>query len=52
MARGIDLALLHEQVQYNPYSGLPPWSGYQAVKHIFHGPDWKKNVITPQHRIP
>jgi phospholipase C len=22
------------------------WSGYQAVKHIRHGPDWKK-VITP-----
>jgi phospholipase C len=29
-----------------PYSGL--WSGYQAVKHIFHGPDWKKDIITPQ----
>ncbi len=29
-----------------PFSGL--WSGYQAVKHIFYGPDWKKNVITPQ----
>ncbi len=36
--------------KYNkPYSGL--WSGYQAVKHIFHGPDWKKNIITPQHRF-
>ena len=23
------------------------WSGYQAVKHIRYGPDWKKNVITP-----
>jgi phospholipase C len=32
-----------------PYSGL--WSGFQAVKHIFHGPDWKTNVITPQHRF-
>ena len=23
------------------------WSGYQAVKHIRYGPDWKKDVITP-----
>jgi len=30
----------------SPYSGL--WSGYQAVSHIFNGPDWKKDVITPQ----
>jgi phospholipase C len=30
----------------SPFSGL--WSGYQAVRHIFHGPDWKTDVITPQ----
>ncbi len=24
------------------------WSGYQAVKHIRYGPDWKQDVITPQ----
>jgi phospholipase C len=29
-----------------PLSGY--WSGYQAVRHIFNGPDWKTNVITPQ----
>jgi phospholipase C len=29
-----------------PFAGL--WSGYQAVSHIFHGPDWKTDVITPQ----
>jgi phospholipase C len=23
------------------------WSGYQAVKHIFYGPDWKNDVISP-----
>jgi phospholipase C len=23
------------------------WSGYQAVKHIFQGPDWKNDVISP-----
>ena len=32
-----------------PMSGY--WSGYQAVKHIFQGPDWKKDVITPQKRF-
>ena len=32
-----------------PYSGL--WSGYQAVRHIFYGRDWKRNVITPQKRF-
>ncbi|HEY2474126.1 MAG TPA: alkaline phosphatase family protein [Candidatus Cybelea sp.] len=33
--------------QYDePLGGF--WSGYQAVKHIFDGPDWKKDVITPQ----
>jgi phospholipase C len=24
------------------------WSAYQAIKHIYKGPDWKKDVITPQ----
>jgi phospholipase C len=24
------------------------WSGYQAVRHIYKGPDWKKDVVTPQ----
>ncbi|MGB8966902.1 MAG: alkaline phosphatase family protein [Candidatus Cybelea sp.] len=23
------------------------WSSYQAVRHIYHGPDWKKDVISP-----
>jgi phospholipase C len=23
------------------------WSSYQAVKHIYYGPDWKKDVISP-----
>ncbi len=32
-----------------PLSGL--WSGYQAVKHIFHGPDWKTDIVTPQKRF-
>jgi len=32
-----------------PVSGF--WSGYQAVRHIFHGPDWGKDVIMPQKRF-
>jgi phospholipase C len=27
------------------------WSGYQAVRHIRYGPDWKNDVITPQKRF-
>jgi phospholipase C len=27
------------------------WSGYQAVKHIYGGPDWVRDVITPQTRF-
>jgi phospholipase C len=24
------------------------WSSYQAVRHIYYGPDWKKDIVTPQ----
>ncbi|MBV9333689.1 MAG: hypothetical protein JO146_06755 [Candidatus Eremiobacteraeota bacterium] len=36
-------------VQYNQDSGGNggTWSAYQAVNHIFNGPDWKKDVISP-----
>jgi phospholipase C len=27
------------------------WSGYQAIRHIFYGPDWKNDVITPQKKF-
>ena len=27
------------------------WSSYQAVKHIYDGPDWTKDVITPQRKF-
>ena len=35
---------------YASPSGGPAgfWSGYQAVRHIKRGPDWAKDVITPQ----
>jgi phospholipase C len=32
-----------------PLSGL--WSGYQAVGHIFRGPDWHEDILTPQSRF-
>jgi phospholipase C len=36
-------------VQYNNDGGGNggTWSGYQAVKHIFRGQDWKNDVISP-----
>ncbi|MGA8532609.1 MAG: alkaline phosphatase family protein [Candidatus Tumulicola sp.] len=24
------------------------WSAYQAIKHIYNGDDWKKDILTPQ----
>ena len=27
------------------------WSGYQAVKHIYYGADWKKDVVSPNWRF-
>ena len=27
------------------------WSGYQAVNHIFNGPDWAKDIVMPQKRF-
>jgi phospholipase C len=27
------------------------WSAYQAINHIFNGPDWKKDVISPNWRF-
>jgi phospholipase C len=34
------------------YSGNPwIWSAYQAVKHIYNGPDWKNDVITPPSQV-
>jgi len=27
------------------------WSAYSAVRHIYYGPDWKKDVISPQTRF-
>jgi len=36
--------------QFASPSGGPAglWSGYQAVRHIRRGPDWSKDIITPQ----
>ncbi len=27
------------------------WSSYRAVKHIYGGPDWTSNVVSPQTRV-
>jgi phospholipase C len=27
------------------------WSSYQAISHIYNGPDWKKDVISPNWRF-
>jgi phospholipase C len=27
------------------------WSAYQAIKHIYYGTDWKKDILTPQSRF-
>ncbi len=27
------------------------WSSYQAIKRIYYGPDWKKDIVTPQTRF-
>ncbi|HYL27743.1 MAG TPA: alkaline phosphatase family protein [Candidatus Nitrosotalea sp.] len=31
-------------VSYSGYPGL--WSAYQAINHIYNGPDWQKDVIS------
>jgi phospholipase C len=34
------------------YGGTPfLWSAYQAVKHIYYGPDWKKDVFSPPSQV-
>ncbi len=30
------------------YGDLGIWSAYQAISHIFYGPDWSQDVLTPQ----
>jgi len=33
------------------HGGGGAWSAYQAIKHIYDGHDWSKDVITPQTRF-
>ena len=33
------------------HGGGGAWSAYQAIKHIYYGDDWSKDVITPQTRF-
>ena len=32
--------------QWDTSAGI--WSAYQAIDHIYNGPDWSKDIITPQ----
>jgi phospholipase C len=41
---GISWAYYTSQIQQ--LDGI--WNAYQAIKHIYNGKDWKKDVITPQ----
>jgi phospholipase C len=52
----LDTAKLSWRFYTNKYGGKASggggvWSSYQAVRHIYHGPDWKNDVITPQSRF-
>jgi phospholipase C len=34
------------------YEGYPfIWSAYQAINHIYNGPDWSKDIVTPPSQI-
>ena len=33
------------------HAGGGVWNAYQAIEHIYDGPDWSENVITPQTRF-
>jgi phospholipase C len=48
-AKGISWAYYATSVSGSPSSGSGPglWSAYQAIKHIYDGPDWSKDVINP-----
>ncbi len=41
---GVSWAYYTSQIQQ--LDGI--WNAYQAIKHIYNGKDWKKDVITPQ----
>jgi phospholipase C len=41
-----DISWAYYAVSYSgDYPGI--WSAYQAIDHIYNGPDWKKNIISP-----
>ncbi|HZY97459.1 MAG TPA: alkaline phosphatase family protein [Candidatus Cybelea sp.] len=34
------------------YSGYPGgWIAYQAIKHIYNGPDWSKDILSPPSQV-
>ncbi len=46
---GVELAFLYQRSTRSHSAVF--WSSYQAVKHIFYGPDWTKNVRYPQKKF-
>jgi phospholipase C len=34
---------------YGSLGGI--WSAYEANRHVYYGPDWKKDIVTPQTRF-
>jgi phospholipase C len=43
----LDKAKLSWRYYASTFGGGGSWSGYEAIKHIYEGPDWKKDVISP-----
>ncbi|MBV9055271.1 MAG: hypothetical protein JO078_12680 [Candidatus Eremiobacteraeota bacterium] len=46
-AAGISWA--YYAVSYGSMPGL--WSAYQAIQHVYYGPDWKNDVISPPSQV-
>ena len=41
------MAILREPIRQRLERRRRTWSSYQAISHIYNGPDWKKDVISP-----
>ncbi len=46
---GAGISWAYYAVSYGSMPGL--WSAYQAIKHIYEGPDWTKDVLSPPSKI-
>jgi phospholipase C len=51
---GDELDAAHLTWAFYTSTALSPsgiWSAYQAIKHIYYGPDWKNDVFTPERKF-